>query len=331
MTGTAIRSVAAYLPENIVHNHQIEEKISYNNALIKKTNILERLFGSRTRRFAATHTQVSDLACAAANRILSENPGTPIDLLIFAAASSDLIEPATANIIQAKLGLRCPVMDIKNACNSFMSAMHVATAFIDSGVYNHVLIVCGEKLSEVINYDPVDDEHLNRCLSGYSLGDAGAAMLLGKSERRRIIYQHFASLGEHWDLCTVKGGGSMAYREYDKYFFECDSKKLKDIFQNKTGAFIFDALQKVNWDINDISCIIPHQITSGTVSTVSRGLSLPESRFVNIFSKYGNIAAATIPVALHEAMTEGRLKTGDKLMLLGMAAGVSFSIQLIEW
>ncbi|HRN56003.1 MAG TPA: ketoacyl-ACP synthase III [Agriterribacter sp.] len=326
----AIKAVATYLPEHIIYNHQIEERI-HNNTIMKGNNMLERLFGSKTRRFASEEMQVSDLACAAAKKIIHANTDATIDLLIFAAASSDLIEPATANIVQHKLGLACPVMDVKNACNSFVSAIHVGSAFIESGIYNNVLIACGEKLSEVINYSPMSDAHLNRCISAFTLGDAGAAMLLGKSDRGKIVYQNFNSFGAHWDLCTVMGGGSLAYRNFDKYYFECDSKALRSIFQEKTGEVIFNALRETGWNINEIACIIPHQISSGTTSIVSKGLALPEDRFINIFSKYGNVAAATIPLALHEAITGGRLKTGEKLMLLGMAAGISLSVQLIEW
>lgn len=327
----AIKAVAAHLPENIIYNHQVEERINYNSSVIKRNNILEKLFGSKTRRFAADEIQVSDLACEAAKKILQKHTDTPIDLLIFAAASSDLIEPATANIVQYKLGLTCPVMDVKNACNSFVSAIHVASAFIEAGIYNNVLIACGEKLSEVINYNPRNEEDLNKCISGFSLGDAGAAMLLGRSDKSRIVYQHFNSFGEYWDMCTVKGGGSLAYRNFDKYYFECDSKELKNIFQKKTRKVILAALEKVGWSIEEIDCVIPHQISASTISIVSKGLSLPEEKFINIFSKYGNVAAATIPIALHEAIAEGRLNRGDKLMLLGMAAGVSLSVQLIEW
>jgi len=331
MINAAIKSVAGYAPENIIQNHQIEDKIILAHSDKDKNGILKRLFGSETRRFACIDTQVSDLACKAAHKILQFHDPESIDLLIFAAASSDLIEPATANIIQSKLGLNCPSMDIKNACNSFMNAMQVATAFIQSDCYSNVLIVCGEKLSEVINYYPRDYEHFVKCLAGYSLGDAGAAMLIGKADTGRIVYQDFKTFGKHWDLCTVKGGGSLAYRDLDSYYFESDSRELQLIFSEYTLDFVNSSLKEVGWKKSDINWVVSHQIAGRTTSKVAKYLGIPEQRFANIFSKYGNIAAATIPMALSEVVDQGKLHSGDKVMLLGFAAGVSISVQFIEW
>src|SRR5689334_18364940 len=106
---------------------------------------LQKLCGIRARYFAAPDEQVSDLAVAASRCVVSAVGQDAIDLLVFASASCDLIEPATANIVQHKLGLRCPAMDVKNACNSFASGIHVASAMIESGAYRRALVVNGEK------------------------------------------------------------------------------------------------------------------------------------------------------------------------------------------
>jgi 3-oxoacyl-(acyl-carrier-protein) synthase III len=330
MSKATIISVAVFLPENVVSNQEIESKIKLEGGSIGP-GILEKLFGSHTRRIAQENIQVSDIASEAGRKVIAANSDTVIDLLIFAAASSDLIEPATANIIQTKLGLTCPVMDIKNACNSFVTAIQTASAFIESGMYTNILIVCGEKLSEVINYTPRDSEHLKKCIAGYTLGDAGAAMLLGKSGGSKIVYQKFRSRGEYWQLCTVEGGGSLAYRDYDKYYFQSDSRALYKIFECEGPKFVDECLTEAGWMREDISCVVCHQISSATTTQISRNMSIEESRFVNTFSKYGNTAAATIPLALNEAISEGKLRKGDKLMLLGLAAGVSLSVQLVEW
>ncbi len=329
MSKATIKSVAVYLPEGVVYNHQVEKRINIGGTMIEH-RILERLFGSKTRRFAETEMQVSDLACKAAKKIVQKQ-NVPIDLLIFAAASSDLIEPATANIVQAKLDLNCPVMDIKNACNSFVSAIQVASAFVESRVYQNVLIVCGEKLSEVINYNPKNNQHLMKCLAGYSLGDAGAAMLIGNDSGSKIVYQKFNSWGEYWNLCTIEGGGSLAYRDYDKYFFECDAKHLRSVFFDKIALFVAQCLAEANWDIPQIDCVVSHQVSENTTAQMAAYLKIPADKFITTFSKYGNTAAATIPLALNEAIVEKKLKKGDKVMLLGLAAGISLSVQLIEW
>jgi 3-oxoacyl-(acyl-carrier-protein) synthase III len=330
MSKSTIKFLATYLPENEVVNLEIENKVKVNGESIGQ-GVLEKLFGSQTRRFAADGEQVSDIASKAGGKVIQANKDIVIDLLIFAAASADLIEPATANIIQSKLGLACPVMDIKNACNSFVSGIQVASAFIEAGIYNHVLIVCGEKLSEVINYTPKDSVHLKRCISGYTLGDAGAAMLIGKNDGSKISYQKFKSWGEHWQLCTVKGGGSIAYRDFDSYYFESDSGELLKIFEQEGPKFVHDCLTEAGWKPEDLNCVVSHQISSATSSQIAKTIGISESRFVNTFSTYGNTAAATIPLALDDAIVKGKLKKGNKLMLLGLAAGISLSVQLIEW
>lgn len=330
MSKATIKSVATYLPENEVVNQEIEDKVKRAGQSIEH-GVLAKLFGSQARRVAPADMQVSDLASEAARKVLTAHSDTEIDLLIFAAASSDLIEPATANIIQSKLGLNCPVMDIKNACNSFVSGIQVASAFIESGVYSNVLITCGEKLGEVINYAPKNQEDFKRYISGYTLGDAGAAMLIGKTAGSEIVYQKFRSWGEHWQLCTVQGGGSMAYREYDKYYFESDSRALQQVFGHKGPKFVEECLKEADWKREEVDCVVCHQISSTTTSQIAENIGIDETRFVNTFASYGNTAAATIPLALNEAITQGKLKQGDKLMLLGLAAGVSLSVQLVEW
>jgi 3-oxoacyl-(acyl-carrier-protein) synthase III len=329
MKTASIKYVSAYLPENVVFNQQIEDKISLNGKGINH-GLLEKLFGSYTRRVASDGTQVSDLASEAGRVVISANKDVVIDLLIFAAASSDLIEPATANIVQAKLGLTCPVMDIKNACNSFVSAIQVSSAFIESGMYENILIVCGEKLGEVINYSPLNNEDFKRYISGYSLGDAGAAMLVGTGGSD-IIYQKFRTWGEHWRLCTVEGGGSMAYRDDSKYYFQSDSGRLKTIFRDQAPEFLNECLNEAGWKRGDIDCVVSHQISSTTTDQIAGCIGIPASKFVNTFAKYGNTAAATIPLALNEAIEIGKLKKGDRLVLLGLGAGVSLSVQLVEW
>jgi acyl-CoA:acyl-CoA alkyltransferase len=326
----SIKSVAVYLPDNLVDNNDLVSRINYNSPAVKN-GALERLLGIKTRHFAPEEMQVSDLACLAARKILDVNPDIQIDLLLFAAASSDLIEPATANIVQTKLGLTCPVMDIKNACSSFISAIQVASAFIDGGVYEHVLIVNGEKLSEVINYSPRNDDHLTRCLAAYGLGDAGAAVLMSSDIKSRIVYQKFCSWGEYWNLCTVEGGGSMAFRNADKYYFESNSRELRNVFISKIPDFVSQCFKEADWSIQDINCLITHQVSGSTITQIAEGLGIPLEKCINTFNRYGNTAAATIPIAIHDALHEGRLKKGDKLFILGLAAGISLSVQLIEW
>ena len=139
-----ISAIAGYAPSRIVCNTEIENRVNEKQELLLE-GCIERFFGVKQRRFAEKDEQVSDLAVSAAKKIIAGIDASSIDCLIFAAASCDLIEPATANIIQQKLNLTCPAFDVKNACNSFVTAFHVANAFIASDQYKKILIVTGEK------------------------------------------------------------------------------------------------------------------------------------------------------------------------------------------
>jgi acyl-CoA:acyl-CoA alkyltransferase len=329
MKKTVIKALSSYLPDKLVTNDEIENKINFDKKIILE-GALKRIFGGNTRYFAADNEQVSDMAVAAALKILKNNQND-IDLIIFAAASSDLIEPATANIIQYKLGLNCPAMDIKNACNSFLSAIEVATAFIESNVYQNILIVNAERLSLVINFNPKNDDELSKSMAGFTLGDAGTAMLLGTGNGSKIHFQKTKSWGEYWALCTVEGGGSLGIHNPEKYYFECDSSALKNAFFHYFQPFFVEAMAESGWKTDEIDCVVTHQVAAATTPLISMLTGISEEKFVNTFALFGNTAAATIPLAIDTAVATGKLKKGHKLAILGLAAGISISIHLIEW
>jgi 3-oxoacyl-(acyl-carrier-protein) synthase III len=324
-----ISDLAVYLPKRLVSNHELESQIKVCGKPMRN-GILENLFGSRERYFADKNTQVSDLA-ANAGQLIVKRTNRKIDLLIFAAASSDLIEPATSNIVQQKIGLTCPVMDVKNACNSVTTAIQTATAFVSSGMYNNVLIVNGEKLSEVINFNPRDNEHLMNCFAGYSLGDAGAAILISDKGGSPIHFQRAISWGEHWGLCTVKGGGSQSFRNAESYYFEGKTTEMRKVFTKKALPYIKSALDQSEWKMEDVDCLITHQVSKATVEYIANTLDVPLEKCINVFDLYGNTAAASIPLAMNYAVKNNKLSKGDKLMLIGLAAGISVSVQLITW
>jgi acyl-CoA:acyl-CoA alkyltransferase len=345
MTRIKISDTSAYLPAKIVTNAEIEYKINtpqYEMARghfesSKATKILplgalERLFGSRERRFATESEQVSDIAAKAALPIVERKGRQNIDCMVFAAACSDVIEPATANIIQMKLGLKCPVFDLKNACNSFVTAIQIGASLIQTGQYKNVLIVNGEKLQDAIKFEIDDSNELRKHLAAYTLGDAGAAVLLERStDESGIVYQKFKTRGENWELCTVPGGGSLHPRTGDFNYFEGKTRELRQIFITETRD-IFDAcFAESGWQISDVKHVFMHQVSVDTFDAVAESFNIPRDRFIQSFSKYGNIAAATIPVNLHEAVAAGKVQKGDKLLFIGLGAGISIGLQLVIW
>ncbi len=324
-----INEVATYFPNQVVSNAELEERFNLNGVSIPN-GILARLFGCNERRFAGLNQQVSDLAVNAVKNLTMSI--SDVDLLIFAAASSDLIEPATSNIIQSKLGLSCATMDIKNACNSMTTSIIVASSFIQQQLYKKVLIVNGEKLSEVINYNAKDEKHMMKIISGCTLGDAGCAMLLSKEQRGfKIINQEMMSWGQYWNVCTVLGGGSMHFRDESKFYFEVDSKNLKAALSKHGYSFTIEQLNKCQWSIEDIKLFLTHQVSSNTALMVAKNLGIEADKVHQIFKAYGNIAAATVPATLADFSATKKMAKGDKILMVGLAAGINVSVHCLEY
>jgi len=326
-----IKEISAYYPERKVCNNEIEKAINKHGEMMQP-GTLKKIFGSNHRRFAKKEEQVSDLAAKAARPIVDKIGSENIDYLIFAAACADLIEPATSNIVQSKLGLDCPCVDIKNACNSHLSAIEFASALLVSGKYKNVLIVTGEKLSDAINFNIKSKEHLKSAIASFTLGDGGVASLISLSDDESgFVSQSFKTVGKHWELCTIKGGGSLFPRDASKLFFEGKTAALKDELAKHTKQFFLSNLQSNGWNCESIDHVITHQVSVNTFETIFDEVDLPRSKNISVFEKYGNVAAASVLIALYEGVKSNKIKKGDKVAIIGLAAGISASLQLIIW
>jgi acyl-CoA:acyl-CoA alkyltransferase len=325
-----ITEVASYLPRARTDNAGLLARLHAPFPL-PRPDVLQRLCGIRERYIAEAAEQVSDMAAAAARPIVDSVGAKRIDLLLFAAACSDLIEPATGNIVQAKLGLQCPIIDIKNACNSFVSAIQVATALIESGSYRRILIVNGEKLSDAIRCRYESEKQLADNLAALTLGDGGAAMLMEESDdpSRGVVFQRFLTLGQHWRLCTIPGGGSMFPHDLDSYFFSGQTSELRDVVYDSGCELWRECEPCIGWEPDEIAWVFTHQVSEQTWQDVVSLIGVEAERCVNLFATHGNMAAASIPVCM--ASVRDRLCPGDKILLVGLAAGVSISYQAIVW
>jgi acyl-CoA:acyl-CoA alkyltransferase len=331
MIRSRIAKVAGFTTGAIVTSSALEEIINQNTHYLPK-GIIELKFGVKERIFAGKDIQASDLAVGAATQILKEIDPKSIDLLIFAAGSSDLIEPATSNIIQSKLKLKCPCFDIKNACNSFVNGLQVADAFIKSGQYKNILIVSGEKLSTIIKFNPENKKDIANRLACLSMCDGGGAVLLEASDDESgIIHQTFETFGDHWELCTIPGGGSMFPHDPSKVYFEGHTKELRDIFLKEKGRIVETCFAEAGWQFSDIDHVFLHHVSKSTFDLVSNSLDIPIEKFYSVIENYGNMASATIPFAMSKAEHDGILKKGDKVLCIGLASGISIGIQLMIW
>ena len=319
------------MPDRTVSSNELENIVNKNGKLLPYGSI-ERLFGVKERRYADPQIQVSDLSANAAKGMVEKHGANSIECMIFASASSDLIEPATANIIQEKLGLNCPAFDVKNACNSFVTALQIASSFIDSGIYKKILITSGEKLSNSIRFHPVDEEDLKKGLASLSFGDAGSAVMVEQSANGCGLYfQKFKTVGKYWELCTIKGGGSMFPFNPDKNYFEGKTSELANVIIAEGSNFVQSCLLEAGWSLSDIDHVVTHQVSVKSFEALAVTSGLPINKIIQVCDLYGNIASVSIPLSLHIAEKKGILKHGDKIAIVGLAAGISLSIQLMVW
>jgi 3-oxoacyl-[acyl-carrier-protein] synthase-3 len=334
-----IVSIGVFLPERVVDNDEIARMVDAP-ALVKSLlpAFICRITGNRTRRYAPRGMSPSDLAVAAAQQAL-QRAGLgvgDIDTLIFASTDMDMLEPATANIVQKKLGIRViNSFDVTNACNSMLQAMNIVNSMILSGAAKRALICSGELGSNVCNLKLKALEELDTKLGGMTLGDAGAAVIMEKSDGRSGLTEiNLTSLGEHWELCHVPenidwrhaddmsihgwfflrmSGLANVARDLTKQYFEAYGEYRSRGF-GETNVF------------QSVDHIVPHQISRRFIENITRDI-VPggTDRIVITADIYGNTASTAIPVAMNMIMEQGRtsLGSGQTALLYGAASGFS--------
>lgn len=332
-TGVRLLGVAAELPAKIRSSAEAEALIAEHGGYKPRSGVIEALSGIRERRVADDDLQCSDLAVAACRKVLADTHMQPqqIDLLIFASAGQDLIEPATAHIVQAKLGTNCQVFDVKNACNSFLNGMQVAEALICNGACKTALVTVGEINSRVAHWGARNLQEFKQDFPGYTMGDAGAAMLLTRSDSERGIFLRcFTSASDHWDLTTVSSGGSMHPRGDEHTFLRARVAGLKDPFKKVGLPLLQRAMRDSGLIYHDFKRIFVHQVSVPyLLDTLEEG-KIPPELIEQTIVEFGNMAAASIPVAMARALARGAIGPGDRILCLGLASGISFGIMMIE-
>jgi len=331
-----IAGIGSFLPERVVSSREIEERLGFREKLRLPLGTLERLTGIRERRHVDPGVGPSDLSAQAGKRALADAGLAPrdVEVLIFAACSHDVGEPATANIVQEKLGAaNAQVFDVKNACNSFLNALNVLDAFIATGRCRVGLVVSGEVNSCYVDWEVAHREDLERKLAGLTLGDgAGAAVVLPvNGDGRRLVASEFLSRGTEWRLAVVEGCGSLHTREMDKTFLYSDSAEIQRLALLECPPQMRRVLSESGWAPEDVDLVVPHQVTVDIARKVAEQVGVPYERWVITVDRYGNTAAASIPIALCEARNQGRLKPGSKVLLAGGASGFSAGAITLVW
>lgn len=333
---TRLAGVAAHLPETTMTTAELEDRLAARNpGLELPRGVIHNGSGVRRRHLAAPHEKPSDLAVHAARRLLAEHDlrAHDLDLIVFAGVSVDLIEPATAHIVAAKLGASCPVFDVRNACNSVLNAIEVADAFIAAGRYRRILICCGELPSAFMPWTLPSAEEFFTVGAAYTVSDAGAALLLeaastpgcsvtGSPPTPRLGRGGGAA-AEHDQR---SGGGLAALRS-----LTVDGFKLARGIEGTDHGVFLKPLGELGLTWDDFAAICVHQASLPALWKFCDHVGIPQGKVVVTIARHGNLVAATLPVQLAEAVAAGRVRRGDLVALVGLASGFSAGIVVVRW
>jgi 3-oxoacyl-[acyl-carrier-protein] synthase-3 len=323
-----ITAVASCLPPTEVGTDELQERVATASGLALPRGMFAAATGITRRRVATATEYASDLAIGAARQILDGQglAALDVDLLIYASATRDVIEPATAHIVQAALGGRAHAFDVTNACNSFVNGIDVARAMILAGRARRALVVTGETPTRAMRWQLDGMAQARRSFAGYTFGDAGAAVLVEPVATGGILDVDSETHSEHWAVGGIFGGGSRHPRGDEHTYFTGDGHTLRSVFE-KIGVGILERLRHrtgLGWD--DFAAVLVHQVTVPYLDRFVEVSGVPRDKLVVTVGELGNMASATLGVQLARA----ELRPGDKVLLVGLGGGVSFMTMVWE-
>lgn len=327
-----IAGLGVHLPDTVRTTAETEERLRAENPGMRlATGLIARLTGVERVHVAPPDWNASDLAVAASRRALEESPGD-IDLVLFTAAAQDLVEPATSHIVAAKLGLSAPVMDVKNACNSVLNGLQVADALIRTGQHRRVLIASGEKTSAAVRWRLDDPAQFLPSFPGYIMGDAGAAVVLERSDDpdAGIRASRFVAESRHWAVGTLPGGGTMRPHDLDATYYDMDGAGLQRAFLELGPEPVERMLRETGLTMDDFDLVAIHQVALPYLAPIFDRLGVRADRTIVTVAEHGNIASATLPLQLRLARERGLVEPGSLALLIGLAGGISLGLMVVR-
>jgi 3-oxoacyl-[acyl-carrier-protein] synthase-3 len=306
LSGVRILASGSYVPDAVVTNDHLHQRLGFDsNWIVKRTGILER-------RHVLPHQATSD-----------------IDLLLLATFTPDMAFPSTACLVQDRLGLNCPAVDVQAACAGFMYALVTGAAYVVSGASDLALIIGGDANSRVVNPNDIMTYPL--------FGDGAGAVLLtrGRPDQGLLAYSMGAD-GSGADLLSRPACGSRLPPTPELlakglHFMQMDGRAVFRWAVAILCDTIQDVLKAQGVTAQDVALYIPHQANIRIINAAIDVLHIPRNRVFNNLERYGNTSAGSVPLALDEALAEGRIKEGDLVVLSGFGAGLTWGTALLRW
>jgi len=314
------------LPERMLTNFDLEKMVDTSNEwIVSRTGI-------RERRIADEKTATSDLVAEALLKACKQAGVKPaeLDAIIVATSTPDTVYPATACWVQKRLGISgMPSFDVSAGCSGFLFALEIATNLIVAGTAKKVVVVGGEVMSKVVDW-----KDRSTCVL---FGDgAGAAVVVPGDGHCGVLASNWGCDGNLAPLLYQPAGGTRlptseeTFKEMAHTVHMQGDKVFKHAVRMMAGAAL-RAIQEAKLDVSDISLLIPHQANTRIMEATRTRLGIPREKMFVVVDKYGNISAATIPIALDEAREQGRIKDGDIVVMTAFGTGFTWAASVLRW
>jgi 3-oxoacyl-[acyl-carrier-protein] synthase-3 len=327
MSNARIIGTGSYLPSKVLTNADLEKLVDTSDEWVQTRT------GIRTRHMAADDEATSDLAYHAGLAALQMGGLDPadLDMILVATATPDHVFPSTACLLQDRLGAKkAGGLDISAACSGFVYGVGMANGLIQSGTCRTVLVVGAETLTRVVNW-----QDRNTCVL---FGDgAGAALLRAEEGDRGVLSVHMRSDGSKGAILIIPGGGSrhpVSHTVVDEGLAKIQMSAGNEVFKLAVRAMeevALAALKQAGLEVGDVDHIISHQANLRIISALGQRLGLPDHKVVVNVQRVGNTSAATIPLAMDEAVRDGRIQPGHLVLLCAFGGGLTWGSALVRW
>ena len=321
MTYARITGSGSYLPEKILTNRELEGLLDTTEDWIYTRS------GIRERHIAAENEFTCDLAEKAARAALERAGRTPaeVDLVVVATTTPDQVFPSTACLLQNRLGIQgCPAFDVQAVCAGFIYALDVVYRYIRTGGSRCALVVGAETFSRILNW-----EDRSTCVL---FGDGAGAMIVEEATQPGILSSHLHADGSFKDLLCVPIGVSTAHQEVlaGKAYTEMQGKEVFRWAVTALGDAVIEVLEANGVDRGEIDWLVPHQANIRIIQAIARRLDLSMDNVVVTIDRHGNTSAASVPLAFDEAVRDGRIKPGQKIIFEAFGGGFTWGSMLIQ-
>lgn len=314
-----ITGTGGYLPEKILTNHDFEAFLDTSDEWIYART------GIKQRHVAAEDEPTSDLAYQASIKAIevAKAQANDIDLIIVATSSPDRVFPSTACILQDKLGVDdCIAFDIQAACSGFVYALGIANQFIQAGGAKKALVVGAESNSRILDYTD-----RSTCVI---FGDGAGAVVLEASSQPGIISTHLHSDGRYQDLLYINNPIKDQRQQSEVAHMTMHGNDVYKVAVKKLGEIVDQTIEANQMEKSDIDWLIPHQANVRIISSVAKKLNMPMEKVVLTIEKQGNTSAASVPLALDEAVRDGRIQAGQTILMEAFGGGFVWGSALVK-